>query len=83
MSNIFARLVLPTQLHGLPDNYAQRIEQFGAGITARQHMDRFMDFIDLQEVDNEDAKMRLFYQSFSNDVMKWLRGLQANSIVEF
>ena len=42
-----------------------------------------MDFIDLEEVDYEDVKMRLFAHSFSRDVRKWFRGLLANSVVDF
>ena len=62
----YAPLVLPTQLHDLPRAYSQRIRTFGAegDITARQHLDKFNDFCDLEEVDYEDAKMRLFAQSF-------------------
>lgn len=62
MANQFSPLVLPTQLHSLLDNYAQRIRKFRAegDITAQQHLDKFLDFIDLEEVDYEDVKMRLF-----------------------
>jgi len=38
------------------------------------------DFIDLEEVDEDDAKMRLMAQSFSGDVKKWFRGLATHSI---
>jgi len=46
----FASLVLPVGLHDLPQNYAQRIKQFDAegDITSQQHLDRFIDFIDLE-----------------------------------
>jgi hypothetical protein len=62
LANKFAPLVFPAQLHPLPDNYAQMIKQFGVegDITTQQHLDRFLDFIDLEEVDHEDVKMRLF-----------------------
>jgi hypothetical protein len=46
-------------------------------------LDRVLDFIDLEQVDHEDAKMRLFAQNFSGDVKKWFRGLQPNNIVDF
>lgn len=39
-----------------------------------------VDFIDLEEVDDDDAKMRLMAQSFSGDVKKWLCGLATGSI---
>ena len=62
MANRFDPLVLPANLHDLPQGYVQRLKQFGAegDITAQQHLDRFLYFIDLQEVDHEDVKMRLF-----------------------
>ena len=52
-------------------------------ITTQQHLDRFNDFIDLKEVDHEDAKMRLFAQSFYGEVKKWFRGLASGSIHDF
>ena len=62
MAARFAPLALPAQLHDLPQNYAQRIKYFGneVDVAAQQHVDRFIDFIDLEEVDHEDAMMRLF-----------------------
>ena len=62
MSARFVPLALPTVLHELPQNYSQRISLFdGEGnFTTRKHMDRFEDFIDLEEVDHDDVKMRLF-----------------------
>ena len=61
MANKFSPLVLPINLHDLPQGYAQRLKQFGAegNITAQQHLDIFLDFIDLEEVDHEDVIMRL------------------------
>jgi len=46
-------------------------------------VERFNDFIDLEEVDHEDVKMRLFAQSFSGEVKKWFRGLREGSINTF
>ena len=46
-------------------------------------MDRFNDFVDLEEVDHEDAKMILFAQIFYGEVKKWFRGLAAESIHDF
>ena len=62
----FSPLVLPSQLHDLPQGYSQRIRTYGVegDISAQQHLDRFNDFCDLEEVYYEDAKMRLFGQSF-------------------
>ena len=78
----FAPLVLPTHLHDLPQDYAQRIESFGneGDVTTQQHLDKFTDFTDLEEVDHEDAITRLFAQSFTSEVKKWFRSLNARSI---
>lgn len=38
------------------------------------------DFINLEEVDKDDAKMRLMAHSFSGDVKNWFRGLVVGSI---
>ena len=48
-----------------------------------QHMDRFEDFIDLEEVDYDDAKMRLFAQSLSSEEKIWFKYLPARSILNF
>ena len=53
MAARFAPLRLPSLLHDLPQNYSQRISLFdGEGdIIAKQHVARFEDFVDLEEVD--------------------------------
>jgi hypothetical protein len=85
MAARFSPLALPVALHDLPQNYAQRIKQFDAegDITTQQHLDRFIDFIDLEEVDYEDVKMRLFAHSFSGEVRKWFKALPTTSIPNF
>ena len=62
----FAPLALPLVLHDLPLNYAQIIALYdGEGnVSARYHVGKFDDFINLEEVDYEDIKMRLFAQFF-------------------
>ena len=80
----FSPLTLPVVLHDLPQNYAQRISLYDRdGNTARQHVDTFDDFIDLEEVDDDDVKMRLFVQRFSGEANKWFRYLPARSIATF
>jgi hypothetical protein len=88
MENQFSPLILPAQLHLLLDNYALRIRQLGAegDITSQQHLDKFLNFIELEEVDYEDVKMIIFTQFFSRDVRKWFRGLlglRAKNIFDF
>ena len=81
----FSLLAFPATLHDLPLNYAQRITLFdGEGnFSAKHHVDRFDDFIDLEEVDYEDVKMRLFAQILSGEAKKWFRDFPAGSIRTF
>ena len=81
----FAPLALPAQLHDLPLGYSQRIRTYVAkgDVSAQQHIIRFNDFCNLEEVDYEDAKIRLFTQSLIGEVRKWFRGLPAGSIHDF
>ena len=85
MAARFTPLALPVVLHDLPQNYAQRISLYdGEGnFTGRQHVDRFDDFVNLEEVDDEDVEMRLFAQSLSGEVKKWYRDLPTRSISTF
>jgi hypothetical protein len=85
MAARFSPLALPTQLHDFPQNYNQRIKLYDAegNASAQKHLDWFNDFVDLEEVDHEDAKMRLFAQSLSGEVRKWFKALQAASIPDF
>jgi hypothetical protein len=57
MAAIFTPLVLPAQLHDLPQRYSQGIRTYRikGDIPTQQHLDRFNDFCDLEEVDLEDA----------------------------
>ena len=72
-------------MHDLPQGYSQRIRTYGAegDASSQQHLDRFNDFCDLEEVYYEDANMRLFSQSFYGEVKKWFRGLAAGSVHNF
>jgi hypothetical protein len=81
----FAPLILPTQLHDLPQNYSQRIKLYDVegNVSSQKHLDWFNDFVDLEEVDYADAKMRLFTQSFVGEVMKWFKSLRTMSIQYF
>jgi hypothetical protein len=62
MAAIFTPLILPAQLHDLPHNYSQRIKLYYAegNVSSQKHLDWFNDFVDLEEVDYADVKMRLF-----------------------
>ena len=58
----FTLLALTLVLHDLPMNYAHRITLYDGNrnVSARYHVDKFDNFIDLEEVDDEDVKMQLF-----------------------
>ena len=49
----------------------------------RYHVGKFDDFIDMEEVDDEDVKMRMFAQSFSGESKKWYKYLPPSSIHSF
>jgi hypothetical protein len=85
MAARFTPLILPAQLHDLPQNYNQRIRLYDVegNVSAQRHLDWFNDFVDLEEVDYADAKMRLFAQSLSGDVRKWFKSLPPVSIWDF
>jgi hypothetical protein len=85
MATRFSPLSLPTQLHDLPLGYSQRIRTYGAerDVSSHQHIIRFNDFCDLEEVDHEDSKMRLFSQSLTGEVKEWFKGLPTRSIHSF
>ena len=70
----YVPLFLPTILHYLPSKYLARIKTFGSEeeITAEEHVYQFNDFIDGEEVDHEDFKMRLFSQIFTGDKCHYL-----------
>ena len=85
MATGFSPLALPIVLHDLPQNYAQIITLYdGEGnYTTQHHVDMFNDFIDLEEVYYDYAKMRLFVQSLFREAKKWFKSLPARSISTF
>jgi hypothetical protein len=85
MAARFSPLVLSTQLHDFPREYNQRIKLYDvdSNVSTQKHLDWFNDFVDLEKVDFEDAKMRLFAQSLVGEVRKWFRALPVESILNF
>ena len=81
----FSPLALPMVLHDLPLNYAQRIALYDrkGNVSARYHVGKFDDFIDLEEVDDEYVKMQLFAQSLYGEAKKWYKDLPPRSICSF
>ena len=70
MENRYAPLVLPAVLNQMPADYSKSIKQFGGDddYTAKQHVQCFKDYCELNEIDHEDVQMRLFSQSLRTDV---------------
>jgi hypothetical protein len=69
----------------LPENYNQRIKLYDAegNASTQNHLDWFNDFVDLEEVDHEDVKMRLFVHIFWGEARKGFKALLAASILNF
>jgi hypothetical protein len=85
MAPRFTPLILPTQLHELPQNYSQGIRLYDVegNVSAQKHLDWFNDFIDLEEVDYADEKMWLVVQSLLGNVIKWFKSLPPVRIRDF
>ena len=64
---IFSPLVLPPALTNLPQGYGQRLPLFDSTmeVSAQQYVVKIIGFIELEEIDNDDAKMHVITQSFS------------------
>ena len=85
MANRFAPLQLPANLHDLPQGYAQRIKLFNGerGYSAEEHRGWFEDWANLEEIDHDDVKMRVFAQSLAGEARKWFTALPNASIADF
>lgn len=68
----------------MPQNYAQCIPPFDSvgPIIAQQYIDKMNNFSDLEEVDDDDVKMRLFKQSLEGEVREWFRAFPVGSIAD-
>lgn len=62
MENRYAPLILPAVLNQMPVDYSKSVKQFGGDddYTAKQHVQWFKDYYELNEIDHEDVQMRLF-----------------------
>lgn len=78
----FGPLVFLAQLATLPQNSGQILPLFDGTIeiTTRKHIDKIVDSIDVEEVDEDDAKMHLIAQSFLGEVNKWFHALRATCV---
>ena len=79
-------LVLPSVLHAFPKNYDLYLPRFDGeckNVNAEQHVQNFENFLDLFEVDEEDASIRLFALSLQAKVKSWFKALPDASISDF
>ena len=85
MENRFVPLQLLVFIHDLPLGYSQRLKQFNGerGYSAEEHLGWFSDWINLEEIDHEDIKVRLFSQSLAGEMRKWFKNLLDNSILNY
>lgn len=62
MAGRYAPLALQAPLNAMPQNYSQRFQQFDGTclVTTQQNIDRMNDFSDLEEVNGDGVKIRLF-----------------------
>jgi hypothetical protein len=69
----YAPLVLPSQLHDLPDNYIKNLPKFtGEGdLTAAEHINFFDQFSNICGIEHEDVYSRLLVQTFEGQVRTW------------
>jgi len=79
MATHYAPLVLPSQLHDMPQDYHTRIPQFEGtiSINAQQHIDRIGDYFDLHEIDHNYIKLRPFSDNLGGEVKKWFKKLNS------
>jgi hypothetical protein len=79
-------LDLPPVLHDFPVNYNNNLPRFDgekANITAEKHIQRFEDFLDLYEVEDDDVYIRMFSLYLQGKVKNWFKNLTAASINNF
>jgi hypothetical protein len=79
-------LDFPPILHDLPANYTNNLPRFdgeNANITIEKHIQRFEDFLDLYEVEDDDVYIRMFAKSLQGKVKNWFKNLPAASIKIF
>ena len=85
MANRFAALRLIVALHDLPLGYSHRLKQFNGerGYSAEEHLGWFLYWINLEEVDHDDVKLKLFSQILLGEARKWYKNPLNDSILSY
>ena len=85
MENRFVPLQLLVFIHDLPLGYSQRLKQFNGerGYSTEENLGWFLEWIDLEEVDHDDVKVRLFDKSLARETMKWCKNILYDSILSY
>jgi hypothetical protein len=76
-------LILPPILHDFPANYYKHLPRFDGehgNITAEKHIQGFENFLDLFEVEEVDACIRIFTLSLQGRAKEWFKTLSVASI---
>ena len=85
MANRFSTILLPADIHDLPQGYAQTLKQFNGerGYSAEEHLGWFSNWTNLEEVDHDGVKVRLLAQSLAGEARKWFKNILDNSILNY
>ena len=85
MANKFTHICPHVVLHNLPLGYSTRLRKFYGerGYSTEKHLGWFSDWVDLEEVDHDDVKVRLFSQTLAGEVTKWYKILVDDSIMSY
>ena len=82
MVNRYTPLNLPANPGAMPQDYQRKITYFDSTgtYTAQQHTKKMTNYFENYEIDDDDARMKVFVQSITGDVRTWFRALLVNSI---
>ena len=85
MANKFTPIRLPVVLHNLPLGYSTGLRKFyrERGYSTEENMGWLLDWVDLEEVDHDDVKFILFFQTLLGESRKWYRNLTNDSILRY
>ena len=81
----YTPLNLHVVLHDLPLLYSQRLRQFNGerGYSAKEHLEWFSDWKNLEEVDHDNVKVKLFAQFLAGEERRWFTNLPYHSILNY